>query len=133
VFTTGDRNWELTVRRTQESLRASRSVAVDMESATVAANGFRYRIPTATLLCVSDKPLHGSPKLPDAAKSFYDETKKQHISVATTAIRLIKQEFPDGLPNSEIRSPGGPLLGGPDSALGDRRHKRHSRAVVVTG
>ncbi len=115
VFTTADRNWELTLRRTMEHLQASRSIAVDMESATVAANGFRYRIPNATLLCVSDKPLHGQPKLPGEAKTFYNDSKKQHIDVAVRAIESIKEKFPDGLPNSDIRGPGESLLGGPES------------------
>lgn len=113
VYTTVDRNWELTLRGTLDDLNASRSVAVDMESATVAANGFRYRIPSATLLCVSDKPLHGKPKVPDEAKTFYHETKKQHISVAVSAIELARQDFPDGLPNSDIRAMDEPLMGGP--------------------
>ena len=112
VYTTADRNWELALRGTLDNLQASRSVAVDMESATVAANGFRYRIPTATLLCVSDKPLHGKPKLPQGAKEFYRETKKQHISVAVAAIDLARQEFPEGLPNSDIRALNEPLIGG---------------------
>jgi hypothetical protein len=109
VHTTIDRNWELALRRTLGGLQASRSVAVDMESATVAANGFRYRIPTATLLCVSDKPLHGKPKLPEEAKTFYSETKKQHIAVAVAAIELARQDFPGGLPNSDIRALDDPL------------------------
>ena len=113
VYTTVDRNWELALRGTLDDLQASRSIAVDMESATVAANGFRYRIPSATLLCISDKPLHGKPKLPEDAKTFYQETKKQHISVAIAAIELAKQEFPDGLPNSDIRALDEPLMGGP--------------------
>ncbi len=119
VYTTGDRNWELSLRRTLENLRASRSIAVDMESATVAANGFRYRIPNATLLCVSDKPLHGQPKLPTEAKMFYDDTKLQHIAIAIAAIGLIKQDFPDGLPNSDIRAWEEPLLSGPDRPAGE--------------
>jgi AMP nucleosidase len=113
VYTTADRNWELTLRGTLDDLHASRSIAVDMESATVAANGFRYRIPTATLLCVSDKPLHGKPKLPDEARTFYRETKKQHLSVAITAIELAKKNYPNGLPNSDIRALDEPLMGGP--------------------
>jgi AMP nucleosidase len=114
VYTTADRNWELALSGTLADLKASRSVAVDMESATVAANGFRYRIPSATLLCVSDKPLHGSPKLPDAAQAFYQETKQQHLAVAIAAIELAKRDFPDGLPNSDIRALDEPLIGGVD-------------------
>jgi AMP nucleosidase len=114
VYTTADRNWELALSGTLDDLRASRSIAVDMESATVAANGFRYRIPSATLLCVSDKPLHGSPKLPLAAQDFYQETRRQHIAVAIAAIELGKEDYPGGLPNSEIRAIDEPLMGGAD-------------------
>lgn len=122
VFTTADRNWELSLRRTLELIRPSRSIAVDMESATVAANGFRYRIPSATLLCVSDKPLHGQPKLPGEARAFYQDTKKQHIEVATTAIGMIKDQYPGGLPNTDIRALDEPLLEGPDDQrLEDQR------------
>lgn len=114
VYTTSDRNWELTLSRTLRDLKASRSIAVDMESATVAANGFRYRIPSATLLCVSDKPLHGQPKLPGESQTFYHDSKHQHLQIACEAIALARQEYPQGLPNSDLRAMDEPLLGGPD-------------------
>ncbi|MFK7734719.1 MAG: AMP nucleosidase [Pirellulaceae bacterium] len=114
VYTTADRNWELALSGTLEDLRSSRSTAVDMESATVAANGFRYRVPSATLLCVSDKPLHGAPKLPDSAQAFYSKSKDQHLQVACEALSLARNEYPGGLPNSDIRAMEEPLLGGPD-------------------
>ncbi len=41
-----------------------------MESATIAAQGYRFRVPYGTLLCVSDKPLHGEIKLPGRANRF---------------------------------------------------------------
>jgi hypothetical protein len=50
-----------------QRLSQSRAIALDMESATIAANGFRFRVPYGTLLCVSDKPLHGELKLPGMA------------------------------------------------------------------
>jgi hypothetical protein len=50
----------------------SRAVAIDMESATIAAQGYRFRVPYGTLLCVSDKPLHGEIKLPGQANRFYE-------------------------------------------------------------
>lgn len=115
VYTTADRNWELTLSKTLDDLKASRSVAVDMESATVTANGFRYRIPSATLLCVSDKPLHGLPKLPGKAQNFYAKTKRQHLEVACASMALARAEYPEGLPNSDLRAMDEPLLGGPDS------------------
>ena len=115
VYTTADRNWELTLSGTLKDLRSSRSVAIDMESATVAANGFRYRIPNATLLCVSDKPLHGQPKLPAEAKQFYRETQKKHIAIAVRALELAQGDWPDGLPTRGIRGLDEPLMSGPDS------------------
>ncbi len=113
VYTTADRNWELNLTETLGDLRASRSIAIDMESATVAANGFRYRIPNATLLCVSDKPLHGKPKLPQYAQDFYRETQRKHIAIAIRALEAGKQDFPDGFPTGDIRALDEPLMGGP--------------------
>jgi AMP nucleosidase len=111
VATTGNRNWEFNQARTLAATRLARSIAIDMESATVAANGFRYRIPNATLLCVSDKPLHASPKLSGQAAEFYQASKKQHIDIALSCLDRVRSEFPDGLPHQEIRSPDEPLLG----------------------
>ena len=81
VVTTDDRNWEL--RYTLSALRfnQSRAVAIDMESATVAAQGYRFRVPYGTLLCVSDKPLHGELKLPGQANAFYERAISQHLRI----------------------------------------------------
>jgi AMP nucleosidase len=114
VYTTADRNWELMLNIKLRDLKASRSIGVDMESATVAANGFRYRIPSATLLCISDKPLHGQPKLPNEAQSFYEASKLQHLEVARDAFLQARAEYPGGLPNSDLRAMDEPLLGGPE-------------------
>ena len=70
VFTTDDRDWELRHNELAQQFNQSRAIAVDMESATIAANGFRLRVPYGTLLCVSDKPLHGEIKLPGMADAF---------------------------------------------------------------
>jgi AMP nucleosidase len=111
VFTTSNRNWEFNQERALAAIQASRSVAVDMESATVAANGFRYRIPTAALLCVSDKPLHGQPKLSAEAQTFYRQSRVTHLEVAAEALEKVRERFPGGLPASDIRSADEPLLG----------------------
>ena len=115
VYTTANRNWEFSKKRTVERIHQSRSIAVDMESATVAANGFRYRIPNATLLCISDKPLHGKPKLSAAAQSFYQNSKEMHLELVIKAIEKVKSDYPNGLPNSSIRAFDEPILGGGDS------------------
>jgi AMP nucleosidase len=112
VYTTANRNWEFAQKRTVQEIHMSRSIAIDMESATVAANGFRYRIPNATLLCVSDKPLHGKPKLSGAAQSFYQNSKEKHLEIVLDVIELVKNEHPEGLPNSSIRASNEPLMGG---------------------
>jgi AMP nucleosidase len=111
VFTTANRNWELLLSVVTDRLRLSRAIAVDMESATVAANGFRYRVPTATLLAVSDKPLHASPKLNDDAQAFYSATRRQHVEIAISVVAKVRQLYPGGLPTGDIRSADEPLLG----------------------
>ncbi|MGL1503046.1 phosphorylase family protein, partial [Vibrio parahaemolyticus] len=73
VVTTDDRNWELRYSHSAKRLNLSRAVGIDMESATIAAQGYRFRVPYGTLLCVSDKPLHGEIKLPGQANRFYEE------------------------------------------------------------
>jgi AMP nucleosidase len=111
VFTTANRNWELNLALFEERLRLSRALAVDMESATVAANGFRYRIPTATLLAVSDKPLHARPKLSTEAQSFYAASRSQHVEIAIAVTEKVRELYPGGLPATDLRSPDEPLLG----------------------
>jgi AMP nucleosidase len=111
VFTTADRNWELNLATVEDRLRASRAVAVDMESATVAANGFRYRIPAATLLAVSDKPLHAAPKLSADAQGFYAASRRQHVEIAISVAERVSKLYPGGLPTADLRSPDEPLLG----------------------
>ncbi len=113
VHTTDNRDWEFTQQATLRAMRLSRSVAVDMESATIAANGFRYRVPHATLLCVSDKPLHGSPKLATGAQEFYEASKRHHLDLALDALDAVRREHPEGLPGHEIRAVDEPLFGGP--------------------
>ena len=76
------------------SSKSRRAVAIDMESATIAANGYRYRVPYGTLLCVSDKPLHGEIKLPGQANKFYEEAIAAHLQIGVTACRLLRDEGP---------------------------------------
>jgi AMP nucleosidase len=92
VVTTDDRNWEL--RYTSSALRfsQSRAVGIDMESATLAAQGYRFRVPYGTLLCVSDKPLHGEIKLPGQANRFYERAIVEHIQIGIAAVDLLRQE-----------------------------------------
>jgi AMP nucleosidase len=92
VVTTDDRNWELRYSSSALRFNQSRAVAIDMESATIAAQGYRFRVPYGTLLCVSDKPLHGEIKLPGQANAFYDRAIGQHLQIGITAMDLLRQE-----------------------------------------
>ena len=87
VMTTANRNWELRYDELFARLNQSRAIAVDMESATIATNGFRFRVPYGTLLCVSDKPLHGELKLRGMANTFYRERIDQHLHIGLEAVR----------------------------------------------
>jgi AMP nucleosidase len=105
VASTDNRNWELLPHRTPERrFSQSRAVALDMESATVAANGFRFRVPYGTLLCVSDKPLHGELKLPGMANQFYRERVDQHLRIGIRAIEILRGEGVDRLHSRKLRS-----------------------------
>ncbi|KLI63017.1 AMP nucleosidase [Aurantiacibacter marinus] len=91
VVTTDDRNWELHYTRSALRFNQSRAVAIDMESATVAAQGYRFRVPYGTLLCVSDKPLHGEIKLPGQANSFYETSISQHLRIGIETLALLSK------------------------------------------
>ena len=92
IVTTDDRNWELRYTTSAKRLSLSRAVGIDMESATIAAQGYRFRVPYGTLLCVSDKPLHGEIKLPGQANKFYEEAISAHLQIGVTACNLLREE-----------------------------------------
>jgi AMP nucleosidase len=105
VASVDNRNWELgehvtTLRR----LSQSRAVALDMESAVIAANGLRYRVPYGTLLCVSDKPLHGEIKLAGMAGALYRERVGQHLQIGLKALESLKSQEPERLHSRKLRS-----------------------------
>lgn len=95
VVSKDDRNWELRYANESRAINRSRAIAVDMESATIAANGFRFRVPYGTLLCVSDKPLHGEIKLPGAANLFYQRSIREHMLIGLETVRLLKENVDD--------------------------------------
>ncbi len=105
VASTDNRNWELLPDNTpQRRFSQSRAVALDMESATIAANGFRFRVPYGTLLCVSDKPLHGEIKLPGMANHFYRERVDQHLRIGMRAVELLRAQGLAKLHSRKLRS-----------------------------
>ncbi|MET0597344.1 MAG: AMP nucleosidase [Mesorhizobium sp.] len=105
VATIDNRNWELRDQRGPvQRLSQSRAIALDMESATIAANGFRFRVPYGTLLCVSDKPLHGELKLPGMATEFYKRQVAQHLTIGIRAVEKLAEMPPERLHSRKLRS-----------------------------
>ena len=92
VVTSDDRNWELRYARSALRFSQSRAVAIDMESATLAGQGYRFRVPYGTLLCVSDKPIHGEIKLPGQANRFYERAIAEHLRIGIAAVEELRQE-----------------------------------------
>ncbi len=104
IVTNADRNWELRAEVEARLFNKSRAIAIDMESATIATNGFRLRVPYGALLCVSDKPLHGELKLPGPARRFYQQAVSQHLQIGIAAIELLKQDGGAALHSRKLRA-----------------------------
>ena len=104
VVTHDDRNWELRFEHEARMLGQARAIAIDMESATVAANGYRFRVPYGTLLCVSDKPLHGEIKLPGAANKFYSKAIAEHLQIGIRALEILRRDGAAMLHSRKLRS-----------------------------
>jgi AMP nucleosidase len=92
IVTTDDRNWELRYSHSARRFSQSRAIGIDMESATISAQGFRFRVPYGTLLCVSDKPLHGELKLPGQANRFYEEAIGAHLAIGVRTCELLREQ-----------------------------------------
>ncbi len=108
VASTDNRNWELLPNDRhggpERRFSQSRAIALDMESATIAANGFRFRVPYGTLLCVSDKPLHGEIKLPGMADQFYRARVDQHLRIGLRTVELLRAGPLSQLHSRKLRS-----------------------------
>jgi AMP nucleosidase len=91
VYSTNRRVWEHD-DAFKEYLRKTRSMAIDMETATIFAAGFANSIPSGALLLVSDQPM-----IPEGVKTeasdrvvshqFVD----RHITIGIEALRLIRR------------------------------------------
>ena len=93
VVSYDDRNWELRWSQERQRISLGRAIAVDMESATLATQGYRLRVPYGTLLCISDKPLHGEIKLPGAATRFYQRAVGEHLRIGLETVELLRGEL----------------------------------------
>ncbi len=105
VATIDNRNWELRDHSGPvQRLSQSRAIGLDMESATIAANGFRFRVPYGTLLCVSDKPLHGELKLPGMASDFYKTQVASHLQIGIKAMEILREMPLERIHSRKLRS-----------------------------
>ncbi|MEM6729480.1 MAG: AMP nucleosidase, partial [Pseudomonadota bacterium] len=105
VATIDNRNWELRDQSGPvQRLSQSRAIALDMESATIAANGYRFRVPYGTLLCVSDKPLHGELKVPGIATDFYRTQVSRHLQIGIRAMEILRDMPLERIHSRKLRS-----------------------------
>jgi AMP nucleosidase len=104
VASVDNRNWEISGPSVIRRLSQSRAIALDMESAAIAANGYRFRVPYGTLLCVSDKPLHGEIKLAGMASEFYRQRVGQHLEIGLKALERLKHQESERLHSRKLRS-----------------------------
>ena len=104
VASVDNRNWEIGDPAIIRRLSQSRAIALDMESAAIAANGFRFRVPYGTLLCISDKPLHGEIKLSGMAGEFYRQRVGQHLEIGLKALEKLKSQEWERLHSRKLRS-----------------------------
>jgi len=104
VASVDNRNWEISGPSVIRRLSQSRAIALDMESAAIAANGYRVRVPYGTMLCVSDKPLHGEIKLAGMASEFYRQRVGQHLEIGLKALERLKHQESERLHSRKLRS-----------------------------
>jgi len=61
-------------------------------------------VPYGTLLCVSDKPLHGELKLPGMATDFYKRQVAQHLRIGIRAVEKLAEMPRERLHSRKLRS-----------------------------
>ena len=90
VYTTNKRVWEYD-SRFKKYLQKTRSMAIDMETATIFIVGFANEIPSGALLMVTDQPMISTGV--KTSKSDQLVTKKyvdQHVKIGINALKEIK-------------------------------------------
>jgi len=111
VASTNLRMWEVDPESSvREEIRKSRSLAVDMESAVVAAACTRWAIPFGGLLVISDLPFHGEVKSQNRAHEFYTHAIDNHLKVALDAIDRIRKDAPYVLFSRKLRDLDAPAF-----------------------
>lgn len=86
VYTMNRRVWEHD-EKFKEYLRATRAIAIDMETATLFSAGFYNSIPIGALLLVSDMPLHEDGiKTSESDKKVTSSFVEEHIKIGVRSL-----------------------------------------------
>jgi AMP nucleosidase len=90
VYTTNRRVWEYD-EVFKEYLRKTRSMAVDMETATIFTVGFINEIPTGALLLVSDQPMISSGiKTEESDRLVTQSFVKEHLLIGIDSLKELR-------------------------------------------
>ena len=90
VFTTNRRVWEYD-ETFKEYLRVTRSMAIDMETATIFTVGFANEIPAGALLLVTDQPMISSGiKTAESDKNVTKNYVKEHLMIGVDSLLELK-------------------------------------------
>jgi len=91
VYTTNRRVWEHD-ERFKKLLRKTRSMAVDLETATIFAVGFANEIPTGALLLVSDQPMISTGvKTESSDKLVTDNFLSDHLQIGIDSLKQLSE------------------------------------------
>ncbi len=89
VYTTNKRVWEYD-ERFKKYLRKTRSMAIDMETATIFSVGFVNEIPSGALLLITDQPMISTGiKTRQSDKKVTDQYVEAHVKIGIKALREI--------------------------------------------
>jgi AMP nucleosidase len=92
VFTTNRRVWEHD-EEFKDYLQQTRSMAIDMETATIFTVGFANEIPTGALLLVSDQPMISSGiKTIKSDQSVTEQFADIHLKIGIEALRVLRDQ-----------------------------------------
>ena len=91
VYTTNKRVWEYD-QRFKKYLQKTRSMAIDMETATIFTVGFANEIPTGALLLVTDQPMISTGvKTSTSDKLVTEKFVDAHVKIGIEALQEIKE------------------------------------------
>ncbi len=89
VYTTNRRVWEYD-KKFKQYLRKTRSMAIDLETATLFTVGFANEIPTGALLLVSDQPMISSGvKTEDSDKQVTQNFAEEHLKIGIDSLHQL--------------------------------------------